>query len=136
MTVKTHFAKRAGTLCRRFTTPKRYVTTDITKVDCRTCIRRYNELPTVPVLASGEGELIFTIYFCAWGADEGMEESSAFSPYLKFSTSVTLEQAIEVALVIKKIEPRHIYAISVAGEDHGWYWMERGGRTELGLEVR
>ncbi len=135
MTVKTHFAKGAGTLCRRFTTPKRYVTTDITKVDCRTCIKRYNELPTVPVLTSGEGELIFPIYFSAWGADKGMEESSAFSPYLKFSTSITLEQAIKVALAIKEVEPRHTYAISVA-EEHGWYWMEQGGRTELGMEVR
>ncbi|KKN78682.1 hypothetical protein LCGC14_0347490 [marine sediment metagenome] len=132
MTPRTHYAKGASTLCRRLAVHKHYITTDISKVNCRTCIKKYDERP-VPVLTTAE-ESIFTIYFSAWAAD-GDIDPKAYSPYLKFTTSVSLEEAISVAVAIKIVEPRHLYAIGIV-EEHGWHWKEKEGRVDLGVDVR
>ena len=65
--------------------------------------------------------MIYTIYLAAWRA--GKEEKGGYSPYLKFSTTVLLKEAIKVAEALKVAEPEHSFAIGVAEED-GWYYLE------------
>ncbi len=75
--------------------------------------------------------MIYTIYFAAWAASADFK---AYSPYLIFTTTVLLKEAIKIAEALKVAEPKHSFAIGVA-EEHGWYWKEEEGRVDLGLDV-
>ena len=119
------------TLCRRVATHTNFITTDDSVVSCTGCLNRLKAIPTIPALTTHTAR-IFTIYFAAWANDPGMSPVKAYSPYLRFTTDLSLAHAIEVALVLRQIEPRHKFAITTEGSA-GWYWKEGEGVVELGL---
>lgn len=77
------------------------------------------------------------IYFAAWTgrykvSDHMMEptEPKAWSPYLEFSTTIRLDEAIKLAKVLVEIMPEHHWAISVKDKD-GWAWRDDGREPEF-----